>query len=60
MSPENLNLTVPLLAYEAPRIVEDLPLETYSLACAPNPDPEGPPAGKNPGGCDAQGGFANT
>ena len=38
MSPENKNLNVsPLLPYEAPRVVEDLPLETYSLACGSGP-----------------------
>jgi hypothetical protein len=56
MSPENMNpnAPAPLLPYEAPRVVEDLPLETYSLAC------EIAAGGKNPGACDAQGGFANT
>ena len=59
MSPENNKpIASPLLPYEAPRVVEDLPLETYSLAC--EPDPGGGPGGKNPGGCDEQGGFANT
>lgn len=59
MSPENHRLNaLPLLPYEAPRVVEDLPLETYSLACPP--DPLGGPGGKNPGSCDEQGGFANT
>ena len=55
MSPENQNQNAPaLLPYEAPRVVEDLPLETYSLACDTGA------GGKNPGNCDAQGGFANT
>ncbi|MDO9018441.1 MAG: hypothetical protein Q8S73_42375 [Deltaproteobacteria bacterium] len=55
MSPENTNTNAsPLLPYEAPRVVEDLPLETYSLAC------EVGGGGKNPGVCDEQGGFANT
>lgn len=54
-SPENNTLnTPPVLPYEAPRVVEDLPLETYSLACDPNS------GGKSPGVCDDQGGFANT
>ncbi|MDB4929121.1 MAG: hypothetical protein JWM10_1605 [Myxococcaceae bacterium] len=56
MSPENMNPKAPsLLPYEAPRVVEDLPLETYSLAC------EVGGGGKNPGSCDQEpGGFANT
>lgn len=55
MSPENTTPThAPLLPYEAPRVVEDLPLETYSLACDPGS------GGKNPGACDEEGGFANT
>jgi hypothetical protein len=61
MSHENLNPppSIPLLPYEAPRVLEDLPLETYSLACEPSPDPE-TPGGKNLFVCDEQGGFANT
>ena len=54
MSPENLDPnTQPLLPYEAPRVVEDLPLETYSLACNPGN------GGKDIGVCD-EFGFANT
>ena len=55
MSPENQILNPPaLLPYEAPRVVEDLPLETYSLAC------DSGSGGKNPGACDVEGGTANT
>ena len=32
--------------YEAPRVLEDLPLESFSLACSP---------GKNGPDCDAEG-----
>jgi hypothetical protein len=32
--------------YETPRVLEDLPLESYSLACDP---------GKTAGGCDLDG-----
>jgi hypothetical protein len=55
MPPENMNpnAPAPLLPYEAPRVIEDLPLETYSLACDPGA------GGKNPGVCD-EFGFANT
>lgn len=55
MSPENHQPTAPtLLPYESPCVVEDLPLETYSLACDTGS------GGKNPGACDEEGGFANT
>ncbi|MBK6533383.1 MAG: hypothetical protein IPF99_28490 [Deltaproteobacteria bacterium] len=38
MSPENKSPNPqPQLPYEAPRVVEDLPLETYSLACGSGP-----------------------
>lgn len=54
MSPENKNAPASsLLPYEAPRVVEDLALETYSLACDPV-------TAKNPGGCDEQGLPLNT
>lgn len=56
MSPENKNPNAPsLLPYEAPRVVEDLPLETYSLACDTGS------GGKFPGSCDEEpGGFPNS
>ncbi len=53
MSPENTNPNPsPRLPYEAPRVVEDLPLETYSLACTGT--------GAKDLVCEEQGGFANT
>ncbi len=50
MLPENPETSLPeRLPYERPTVVEDLPLETYSLACDPNA------GGKNAGACDQQG-----
>lgn len=40
------NTPAPRERYEAPRVLEDLPLETFSLACNP---------GKNAGQCDLDG-----
>ena len=41
------------LPYERPAVVEDLPLETYSLACDPQTGGKG-------SACAAQGGFATS
>lgn len=55
MSPEStMHDHSTLLPYEAPRVIEDLPLETYSLAC------DRADGGKNPGECDVEGGFPNS
>jgi hypothetical protein len=37
--------------YEAPRVLEDLPLESFSLACDP---------GKSDPQCEAEGGVIST
>lgn len=52
MDERNPSSTVPSReAYETPRVVEDLPLESFSLACDP---------GKTDFQCEAEGGTIAT